>query len=422
MKKLLVSSIPSWSQQSGANTFSALLDGIEGVEISNLYFRADLPDSKVAKNYYHIIENRVIRSIFNSKIKTGEEVQLCTYGSDNEKEIKSEKQRYSLFSRNRNTLFLWGRELLWKLGHWKTRELDAFLDKVKPDIFLFNIESYPYFNRVNEYIIKRCRPKKIIVYWWDDNFTYKQKKSLGYLISRFFIRRTAKRIMLRATDVLTISPKMKRECDELFNVNSTIIAKPIRSTVKPEYYLPTKSLRFIYTGSMIIGRQKTLIALAKILQDINRNGQKAYLDIYSGTSLKAKETEALNIPGSCRIVGKIPQSQVFEEQLNSDVLVFVESFDNKVARLSFSTKLTDYLSSGRCILAIGPEDISSMEYLSSENAAVTCFNEKQLETKVKEIIENPLIIKDYSEKGWNCGQRNHNPDKNKALITNILFR
>ena len=422
MNKILVSTIPSWSQQSGANTFSALLDGIEDVDVSSIYFRSDIPDSKVAKHYFHIVENRVIRSIFNSNIKTGEEVQPCTSDAKNKEENKQERKRYAFFSRNRNSLFLWGRELLWKLGRWKSPELDAFLDKVKPDVFMLTIESYPYFNRVNEYIIRKCKPKKIIVYWWDDNFTYKQRKSPAYFISRFFIRRAAKRIMRVATDVLAISPKMKRECDDFFSVNSTIITKPIRSHDRPAYSLKNRPLRFLYTGSMVIGRQKTLIALARILQKINENGQRAYLDIYSKTVLNSKDYETLNIPGTCRIVGQIPQSQVFEEQLRSDVLVFVESFENKTARLSFSTKLTDYLSSGRCILAIGPADISSMEYLSSENAAITCFDEEQLKIRVTELIENPSLIKEYSDNGWDCGKRNHSPENNEALMKKILFR
>lgn len=423
MKSILVSTIPSWSQHSGSNTFSTILEDIDGVSISNIYFRADSPDSNVAKRYFHIIENRVIKSIFNRKIKTGEKVECSVQRTDVNEENMIEQKRYSYFSRNRNCFFLWGRELLWKVGRWKSPELDCFLDEINPDIFMLTIESYPYFNRVNEYIIKRCKPKQIIVYWWDDNFTYKQSHHLSHYISRFFIRKAAKRIMKQATDVIAISPKMKQECDDFFGVDSTIITKPVRSMETPQYIRDeTKPIRFLYTGSMIIGRQKTLISLAKILQKINANGKKAFLDIYSNTKLNSKDADALNIPGSCEIKGAIPQSQVFEEQINSDVLVFVESFDSKVARLSFSTKITDYLSSRRCILAIGPNDISSMEYLGTENAALTCFNEQQLEENVSALINRPNLIAEYADKGWQCGEHNHSKEKIKSSLRNILFR
>jgi hypothetical protein len=422
MKNILVSSIPSWSQQTGANTFSSMLEGIDDVNISNIYFRADIPDSNVSKKYFHIIENRVIKSIFNRKIKTGEEVEASAQVNISD-ENRLEQKRYSYFSRNRNCFFLWGRELLWKLGRWKSSELDKFLDEINPDIFMLSVESYPYFNRVNEYIIKRCRPKKIIIYWWDDNFTYKQSNHLSYYISRFFIRRAAKRIMKHASNVLAISPKMKQECDSHFGVSSIVIAKPVRSSQKIEYRREeSKPIRFLYTGSMVIGRQKTLISLARMLQRLNANGQKAILEIYSKTTLNKKDADALNIPGTCEIKGQISQSRVFEEQINSDVLVFVESFDDKVARLSFSTKITDYLSSGRCILAIGPQDISSMEYLNTEDAAITCFNENQLNEYVTRLVTTPELIGEYAEKAWLCGQRNHNKEHNKSILRNILFQ
>lgn len=422
MKSVLVSTIPSWSQHSGANTFASLLEDVEGIEVANIYFKAELPDSSVAKRYFHVVENKVIKNLIHPSVLTGEEVGN---NNDDTENIESsvERKRYAFFSRNRNYLFLWGREFLWKIGRWKSAELDKFLDEVNPDVFMFSIESYLYFNRINEYIIRRCNPKKIIVYWWDDNFTYKQSSSWSYYLFRFFIRRNAKRLMRQATDVLAISPKMKKECDSFFNVNSTLIAKPVRTEQKPIYIRDeVKPVRFIYTGSMVIGRHKSLISLAKVIERINKNGQRAMLDIYSRTQLNKHDMDALNIPGSCEIKGSIPQSQVFEEQLKSDVLVFVESFENKTARLSFSTKLTDYLSSGRCILAIGPDDISSMEYLSSEDAAITCFNETDLYNKVGQIINTPDIIDTYAEKSWACGVRNHNRETNNQIIKKILFK
>lgn len=413
----------SWSQASGGNTFSTLLEGMKNVEIANIYYRADLPDSNVAQRYFQIVESNVIKSILNPHIRTGREVKSCAGIAQATQQSKSEKKRYVFFSKNRNQLFLWGRELLWKLGRWKSKELKAFLDDFDPDVFMFPIGSYAYSNRVNEYIIDHFKPSKVIVFWWDDNFTYKQEKSISYYISRYFTRRFAKRLMTKATDVMAISPMMKRECDEFFSVNSTIITKPIRLAEKPAYAYDAKHpIRLIYTGSMVIGRYKSLISLANALREINKNGIRAYLDIYSSTVLKEKDMQALNIPGTSSIKGCIPQSQVFKEQLKSDILVFVESFENKVARLSFSTKITDYLSSHRCIFAIGPNDISSMDYLSSEDAAIICTSENSILPNLQKLIERPQLIEDYADKGWDCGIRNHNADKIRERVKELIFK
>lgn len=421
MKRILVSTIPVWSQMSGSDTFSTLLDGLKNVEIASIYFRASLPDSKVANRYFQIVEGNVIKSAFKRNIITGKEVESCNGIAVETNLSLSEKKRYSFFSKNRNPLFLWGRELLWKVGKWKSKQLDDFLDDFKPDVFLFSIESYAYFNRINEYIINRCKPQKVIVFWWDDNFTYKQSKKCSYYISRYFIRRSAKRLMKQTTDVLAICPKMKKECDSFFSVNSTIITKPLRLTEKSFYiYSSSRPIRLLYTGSMVIGRNKSLLALAKAIEKINENGQRAYLDIYSQTHLKDNDMAALNIPGSCNLKGSIPQSQVFKEQVNADILVFVESFENRIARLSFSTKITDYLSSCRCILAIGPEDISSMEYLASEDAAVTCYSYDSIYVKLKQLVDDRQLIVEYAEKGYECGQRNHSLSSVRNKLKEIL--
>ena len=58
------------------------------------------------------------------------------------------------------------------------RKVDDFLEEFKPDILLFSIESYIYFNRINKYIIEKCKPSLVVGFLWDDNFTYKQSKLL----------------------------------------------------------------------------------------------------------------------------------------------------------------------------------------------------------------------------------------------------
>lgn len=422
MKKILTSTIPAWSQSTGANTFAAILEDIKGIDVANIYVRANLPDSKVCSRYFQILESNVIKSIFNRKIQTGKEVaHSTTIENSEDSELKSERKCYAYFSKNRNPIFLWGRELLWKFGRWNSKDLDNFLTDFNPDIFFFPIESYIYFNRLNSYIIQKCKPKMVIGFLWDDNFTYKQKRSLPYYINRYFTRKSVRKLVKQCDEVFTICPKMKTECDATFHINSTIITKPIRGSEKNLYSRNKKNpIRLIYTGSLIIGRDKSLIALANAVKEINKEGQRALLDIYTNTSLKDDVYEKLNIPGCCQIKGSIPQSQVFEEQEKSDILVFVESFENKTARLSFSTKITDYLSSNRCILAIGPNDISSMEYFKEEDAAVCCNSEISILPALQSLIDNPKLIEKYAEKGFDCGVRNHSLININSRISSIF--
>lgn len=421
-KHILVTSIPAWSDSTGANTYSAILSEIHGIEIANLYTRADFPDSKICSRYFQILEQNVIKSIFNNKIKTGKELDLNNIdyvGGD--KVLKEEKKRYAYFTKYRFTPFLLGRELLWKIGKWKSKELDDFLEEFKPDILLFSIESYIYFNRINKYIIEKCKPSLVIGFLWDDNFTYRQSKSLGYIINRFFTRKSVFDLVKKCDKVLSISPKMKKECDSIFGINSIIMTKPVRENIKYDYKLDcSRPIRLIYTGSLVIGRDKTLLHIVNAIKKINTDRRYFFLDIYTTTPLSKKMYTSLNVNGCSCIRGSIPQSQVFIEQKNSDILVFIESFENRIARLSFSTKITDYLSSNRCILAIGPKDISSIEYFTQQDSALVCTSPLEIETIFNELKDNPQLIELYAEKGYNCGIRNHSVEIIRDRMKNVL--
>ena len=89
----------------------------------------------------------------------------------------------------------------------------------------------------------------------------------------------------------------------------------------------------------------------------------------------------------------------------------------KSVRLSFSTKLTDYFGSGKCILAIGVPDIAPMEYLKEKDAASCAYDYDSIKDAVKSLLDRPEMICEYAEKAYKTGLENHN----KACIQKTLF-
>ena len=78
--------------------------------------------------------------------------------------------------------------------------------------------------------------------------------------------------------------------------------------------------------------------------------RKFFIEVYTNTRLDPEFLEKID-PAVCCIHPPIPQAEVLVKQKAADVLLFLEDIDGphaKTARLSFSTKITDYLSAGKC--------------------------------------------------------------------------
>lgn len=416
MDKILITSIPSWNQKTGSNTFSSLFDSFDSEDLANIYIAGDVPDNAICSRYFHINETAVIKSTLCRNTVTGSVVYptpvIAMNGlADNRK-----------FKRLR--ILLWARELAWKLGKWKSPALINFLDDFSPGVLVFPIESYPYFNRLNSFIINHCRPKKVIGYLWDDNFTYKQHPyNLFARIERFFVRRQVRKLVSLCDNILAISPKMKHECDAEFGVDSIVLTKPILQSSEFCEYQVSSPIKILYTGKLIIGRDKTIAKIVSAIKELNRNEPKFVLDIYTQTSLSDKQRHRLCVDGCCNVHPPVPQSQVAELQSQADILLFVESLaDNDLtARLSFSTKLTDYFAAGKCIWAVGNADLGPIDYIKTENAGFVSTNDSEIKSVLRDIAGNPSIISLKAKLSHLCGLRNHNKDMIMNTLKNLII-
>ena len=79
------------------------------------------------------------------------------------------------------------------------------------------------------------------------------------------------------------------------------------------------------------------------------------------------------------------------------------------------------MSKGRCILAIGPNDIASMEYFTEQKAAIICNTEDEILTRLQNLIENPTLQREMATNARICGEKNHNADMIKKIFFNKVL-
>ena len=109
---------------------------------------------------------------------------------------------------------------------------------------------------------------------------------------------------------------------------------------------------------------------------------------------------------------------------DADIVLHVESFDKeqmKLVRLSFSTKITDYFSAGKCIFAVGNADLAPMQYFQDADAAVTVENEQDIEKGVQSLLNRENLIA-YAKNAVECGLKNHSAEHIHQTFDAVISR
>lgn len=409
MKVLVITGSPWREDNSIGNSYSNLFGGIENIEIANIYLKNGKPDNNVVSRYFQITEKKLIANLLNKKRPSGRELS-----SDTAKMnvlTKEETKIYNVLRTVRMETFFTIRELIWKIGRWKSVELNKFLDDFQPDIIFSPLQKTRYMNNILMYI-KEYTQKPLITYAWDDVYSLNQiSYSPIYWINRFLQRAKIRKVAKVSEFLYVISEFQKLEYEKFFNKECKVLFKGY--TFKEPKYQKSKTnvpIQVLYTGNIASGRWKVLQNLGEAIKKINLDGLKIQLNIYTLTPVSEKIKKSLNIDDSVYLKGGVSSKEVKELQKKSDILVHVEPFKRKdmlISRLSFSTKLVDYFYSAKCILAIGEKESASINYLLNNDAAIVVTNETEIIKKLNEIVEDRPTIEAYAKKAWSCGERNH---------------
>lgn len=410
LPKVLAISLSTWRSDSGIHTQTDLFKFWDAEKVAQIYTKSDFPNTPVCNKFFQISENAVVRSVFNRRPVGRQVVNGNTVDTENEKAIASEKKLYAMAHKKKSWFMTLMRELVWTFGKWKTAELDKFIEEFDADVYFVPIYPVIYTGKIQQYILKKY-PKPYVCYLADDNYSYMVcGKNLFSYIHRFYLRKVVRNLAENCDEMFTITQTEARDTDALFGTHSVVLTKGIDySRLKFNTKEVNKPVRMVYTGNLLIGRATSLVAISKALGRINENGEIATLEIYSPTILDDKTMKLLNSNG-CSYKGVVPKEQVAAIQKEADVVVFVESLEKEyrnVARLSFSTKLTDYFASGKCIFAIGDENIAPIEYLRDNDAAIIATDYSEIETQLRRMFEDTNLIVEYGEKAFDCGKRNH---------------
>lgn len=275
-------------------------------------------------------------------------------------------------------------------------ELKNWINKFDPDCLFFGIGE-----NVNEnlFVLELAQEKKIpiILYASDDYMTKWCKKGIYASYGRK-LHKSYEKLVDNAILFVVISNKMKKLYEKEFPDIKYFVASNSAECKRNLKQLNRKNeIHFVYTGNLGLGRWQMLKKFAESILRFNSasNGCTLYLSIYSQ---EMPQTHILNKITNeyssyrANVIGK----ELDRVRGEADVLLLVESFDAQykgILSTAFSTKVSEYLSYGKIILAWAPEYAGSLEYLSYNKAAFCITKiriERDLDKFVKEFNSHQL--------------------------------
>lgn len=410
IRVLVVTYLPWRDDNNIGNSYSNIFKGMENkIEFAHIYIRNGLPQNGLVKECYHISITRMISRFFKWNIKVGEKLEMKDFST-------SERHQFSLVVNWMKILrwpfFLLAEEIVGLSKSWETKDLEVFIDDFNPDIVFGTLPDNALISNIMLYI-KNRRNIPLVTYPWDDYYSLNHSNWdpcfwLRKLLQRHYLRKTAK----QSEYLYVISDLMREEYIRIFKKDCRLLFKGHKfekdKVIKVEVHTP---INLVYMGNIGQGRWKTLANIASAIKEINAEAGKDifYLNIYTLSPKNKKMMLMLDKEGCSKINEAVSIKDVPLVMGTADILLHVEPFkksEYQFYRASFTTKLVDYFYAGKCILAVGGLTAST-GYLRKYDAAICILKKEEIKSILFRIASSPDLIRNYAQKAWECGVRNH---------------
>lgn len=389
MRVLIVSSTVWDDANSFGNTFSNLFGGMQDVTIYNVACRHGDACNSVVQKAVQLTDKSVMKSIYQPKFDPCWAIQVKAEETEYNREISVNARK------KRRTFSFIIRDMIWCFGRWKkSNTLQSFLKEIRPDVIYLPIYAAPYMCDIQRYIIRKANVP-VVGHISDDVYGYAPKCSLLARLYRTGLRRKLRRLIAKCAYLEVFAENMRVEYEKIFNKPCYLIGKgvQIEKILEIEPSIPKKkSLHFVYTGNIGDARYKALADIADAMQRTFAPSE-AVLDVYSQTPL-TKEMERIFSGVSCLFFhGGIDKARVLEVQNAADFLVHVEGFSKEAvfsAKMSFSTKIVDYMLTGKPILSYGPSCVNSMSVLKEHHIGLAATSMEELLAIFTDIVTDKI--------------------------------
>ena len=389
-------------------------------ETAQFYIQNKFPaDGTICQNYFQFTDKDAVQSVFSLKdlgrifgprdIKPSESHYTSNTGM-----VDSIYQ----YGRKRNAIIYSARNLLWSLAHWKTKKFLSWVKSFNPDVVFFMSGDYGFLYKIALYVSDHFQ-KPLVVNCVDDYYLFNKNKNswLGRVQQKHYMKEVH-RLMNKASCILTISDSMRDAYHGLFQKPCFTLHT---STVKKELTVKPDASHVAYFGNLGLKRREQLIEIGRAIKRLQIPGLSG-LDVYSGET-NPVYFEGLIEENGIFFQGKVATDEVAEKMADCMAVIHTESFDPLVRekiKYSVSTKIAESMMYAPCLIAYGPEELASIDYLKKNNAAYVITKPENLENGLREILTNDKLRAEIVANARNLAEKNHDEAVNPKKVREWL--
>lgn len=406
-------------------TFSSLFTGWPKEKIAQLYFHNEQPNFEVCDKYFVITDEQMLK---RKKDNVG---QVITRENINNVK-KTQSKLHSYVRKKPLAIFTTLRDILWDSNKWNNKKLNRWIEDFSPNVIFFVGGGSKFSYKITKKIANKYKIP-VLLYYTDDYVTPGPSLDLFGWINLLRLRLYLRIFMPVVKKIFVIGEDMqneyafrfKKECIPIMN---SVNINDFRELDNSNKSLPLEKdkITIAYFGGLHLNRWKTLAELGSAIESLSDNEAINFqLFIYTNQQPDSEILTEINNPPYIQYMGSVDQNEIISEMLKYDMLLHAESFEKKMihkTRLSISTKIPEYLATGKPILGVGPSNLSSIKYLKNKT------NSFILEDLKKAKI-NELLISIYNSKNdfTSIGERNivfvrenHSIEKERAKVKQVI--
>jgi len=245
------------------------------------------------------------------------------------------------------------------------------------------------------------------------------------IIPNYLLQKNLRYILSQSNRRITIGQDMSMEFKRRYGgdfdyIMNCVPIEKIRNKTSDQL-----GLKFVFSGGLHLGRFETLLAIVKVMQLLKTRWSGLEILIFAPLQDLKLYGPKLASYSVVRGVKTLAPNDVYGALLDADVLVHAESFEQENARytrFSISTKIPQYMASGRPVLACGPSDLSSMRYLLSVEAGlvVSNFEDSDLRVAIEALVESAELREKLGNNGFSAACLHHEASQVRTKMKKII--